>query len=240
MPNEKTNLMMKKYIMGAALALVALMPAKAEDFFSTADSETLFDLGVRIGMNTSNRTISQSVASLWNQNAWGTGFDAGVVCDINFKNFISVQPGFFYESRSGSFAYQSTALTSTGDAYILTQLGKGREYLFTIPIVASVHFNVQDHLRWNVDLGPYFQFKLKSTFDKKFSYPEATPSGGLEYLNNVKTSKCDVGIKFGTGLDIYEHYYIGVHYMAGLLNAWNPGRLGGHNKAWLFTIGYNL
>lgn len=231
---------MKKLILSIALAASAVLPGAAKDFFSSATPETIFDLGVRVGFNTSNRTISNSVASLWNMNAWGTGFDAGVVCDINFKDFISVQPGFFYESRSGSFAYQSTAYNAAGDSYVKTQLGKGRMYLFTIPIVGSLHFNLSDEVRWNVDLGPYFQFKLKSTFDHKFSYPEATVVGGLEYFNNVKTAKCDVGIKMGTGITVYEHYSIGVHYLAGLLDAWNPGRLGGRNKEWMFTVGYTF
>lgn len=236
----KLDLNMKKGLLTIALTLAAFLPGKAADFFSTEDASDLFNLGARIGVNTSNRTISNSVASIWNHNAWGTGFDAGAVCDINFKNFISVQPGFFYESRSGAFTYQNTAYTPTGDPYVKTQIGKGREYLFTIPVVASFHFNILDELRWNVDCGPYLQIKLKSTFDHKFQYPEATVSGGIEYFDDVRTAKCDFGFKFGTGLDIYQHYYIGVHYLAGFLNAWNPGKLGGHNKEWLFTIGYNF
>lgn len=231
---------MKKLILSLSLAVATLMPASATEFFSTADTETIFDLGVRVGVNTSNRTISESVASIWNHNSWGIGFDAGVVCDINFKDFISIQPGFFYETRSGAFAYQSTDYTLTGDSYVKSQVGKGIEYLFTIPVVASFHFNIEDNLRWNVDFGPYVQFKLKSKFDHKFSYPEASPYGGLEYYNNVKTSKCDVGLKMGTGIDLYQHYYVGVHYLAGLLNPWNPSRLGGHNKEWMFTIGYTF
>ena len=231
---------MKKLFLILAVAIPSLFTAKGEDFFSTDDAENLFTFGARIGINTSNRTLSGGSAYLWNQNSWGTGFDAGVVADINFKNFISVQPGFFYESRSGAFAYQSTEYTSSGFPEVLTQLGKGREYLFTIPIVGSLHFNVLDELRWNIDLGPYFQFKLRSTFDGEFAYPLATMNGGIEYFNDVKTSRCDIGLKIGTGLDIFEHYYVGVHYLAGFMHPWNPGKLGGRNKAWLFTIGYNL
>lgn len=222
------------------LVAATAITSSANDFFSTEDPDHLVTFGARIGVNTSNRTIATTPVTLWNINSWGVGFDAGAVADINFKDFISVQPGFFFESRSGSFAYQNSAYTVLGDHYVLTQLGKGREYLFTIPVVASVHFNVLDELRWNVDFGPYFQFKLRSTFDHKFSVPEATYANGIEYSSDVRTSKCDVGLKFGTSLDIYDHYYVGVHYLAGLLHAWNPGKLGGHNKEWLFTIGYNF
>lgn len=228
---------MKHILAGLALAAAAVLPAGAQDFFSTDDPEQLFNVGARIGVNTSNRTVSNTVATIWNQNSWGTGFDAGFVADINIKNFISIQPGFFYESRSGAFAYQSLAYDEAGVPFDFIQVGKGREYLFTIPIVGSLHLNILDELRWNIDFGPYFQFKLKSTFDHKFDYPWAYPSG-IVYLDNVKTSRVDVGLKMGMGLDIYKNYYIGVHYLAGLCHPWRPGELGGHNKAWLFTIGY--
>lgn len=241
---------MKKYLLSLAVAAVSVMPAAAQDFFSTDDAPQRFTFGARIGVNTSNRTISDSMASIWNQNSWGTGFDFGVVADINFKNFFSLQPGLFYESRSGAFAYQSSAykywespseVTNLEDLYyVKTQVGKGREYLLTVPIMASFHFNILGNLRWSVDVGPYFQFKLRSTFDGKFQYPEAIPTGEIIYYDNVKTSACDIGLKFGTSFDIYHNYYIGVHYLAGFLHPWNPGKLGGHNKAWMFTIGYNF
>lgn len=231
---------MNKIIATLFFAAAAVIPVSAQEFFSTDDPDQLFNVGARIGLNTSNRTISSSMASLWNQNSWGTGFDIGAVADINFKNFISIQPGFFYESRSGAFAYKTLDYNTAGQLTDdLIQLGKGREYLFTIPVVASFHFNLMENLRWDVDFGPYVQFKLKSTFDHAFEYPMANTQG-IYYYSNVRTTKADVGLKMGMGLDIYEHYYIGFHYLAGLCHAWNPGDLGGHNKAWTFTIGYNF
>lgn len=230
---------MKRIITGITLALASIIPAAAQDFFSTEDPDQLFNLGLRVGVNTSNRTVSKSVASIWNHNSWGVGFDAGVVADINIKNYLSIQPGFFYESRSGAWAYQSTDYTTGGDAFAITQLGKGREYLFSIPILASFHFNILDELRWDVEAGPYFQFKLRSTFDHQFQYPYAF-SNGIVYLDNVKTARADVGFKMGMGFDIYKKYYVGVHYLAGFCHPWNPSDLGGRNKEWLFTIGYTF
>lgn len=231
---------MKRFLAALAIATATIIPATAQDFFSTEDAEQLFNFGVRVGVNTSNRTLTSSTAFKWNHNSWGTGFDAGVVADINFKNFISVQPGFFFESRSGAFAYETVDYSNLNEFYEeMFQLGKGREYLFTIPIVGSIHFNIMDDFRWNVDFGPYFQFKLRSTFDQKFDYPMVYPYG-THYINNVKTAKADVGLKMGTSIDLFHHYHVGVHYLAGLCHAWNPGELGGHNKSWVFTIGYNF
>ena len=234
---------MKKIILSTALALASITTMSAQDFFSTDTPEKLFTFGARIGLNTSNRTVNSSMVSIWNVNSWGTGFDAGAVADLNIRDFITIQPGFFYESRSGSYAYQSYAYNlSDADNYdvVKTQVGKGREYFFTIPVMGIVHFNVLEDLRWNVEFGPYFQIKLKSTFDGKFSYPQVAHDGDIYYSKDTKTTKCDVGLKMGTSLDICEHYYVGVHYLAGMLRAWNPAQLGGRNKAWLFTIGYNF
>ena len=126
---------MKKLFLSLAMALAGILPAASQEFFSTDEPAQLFNLGVRVGLNTSNRTITGMTASVWNHNSWGVGFDAGFVADINLKNFISLQPGFFYETRSGAFAYQNTLYA--GEVHTTkTQVGKGREYLFTVPIVA--------------------------------------------------------------------------------------------------------
>lgn len=229
---------MKKLFLAAAVALSCFLPGKAQEFFSTADADYLFNFGARIGINTSNRTVAHMPGQMWNSNSWGLGFDAGVVADINLKNFISLQPGFFFESRSGAFAYKT--LGSGPDARDIIQLGKGRQYLFSIPLLVSVHFNITDRLRWDVDFGPYLQFVLKSTFNGKFIYPLTTFGGNIEYFDNPKSSVFDIGLKMGSGLTLFEHYYLGVHYMAGLCNAWDPGKLGGRNKGWVFTIGYTF
>lgn len=230
---------MKKFILSLALTAIAAVPAAADDFFDTSDAENFIDFGARIGMNTSNRTLSNAAAPLWNQNSWGLGFNVGAVANLNFKNFISVQPGFFFETRSGAFAYKSLDIIDGEPGEPMTQLGKGTDYIFTIPVVGSLHFNILDELRWNVDFGPYLQLKLKSTFDRSFEAP-MTYTHGVYYFDNVRTAKADFGFKIGTSLDIYRHYYIGVHYLAGLCHAWNPGELGGHNKEWTFTVGYNF
>lgn len=242
---------MKKLLLPALTVMMGIFSSYAYDFFSTEKPETFFNIGARIGVNTSNRTVNAVVGNNWNHNSWGTGFDAGVVADINIRNFISIQPGFFFESRSGAFAYRDVYEFNTPEEDFIwaqTQLGKGREYFFTIPIMAIGHFNILEDLRWNVEFGPYFQLKLSSSFDGKFGYRDNDyslsvvdyPWDVISYNYKTKTSKFDFGFKFGTSLDICEHYYVGVHYLAGVLRAWDPAMLGGRNKEWMFTIGYNF
>lgn len=43
----------------------------------------------------------------------------------------------------------------------------------------------------------------------------------------------------GTGIQVLDHYYLGVHYEAGCTKVWKHS-LAGRNKAWTFTIGYDF
>lgn len=218
--------------------------AAAQDFFSTAMPEHVFNIGVRVGVNTSNRNISRDLYNYWNVNSWGTGFDAGAVVDINFRDYLTIQPGFFYETRSGKYAYSQVTMPDDENDPMtyLNQFGKLRTYNFTIPILASVRFNVSDKVRWSVDFGPYFNFKLGSSGQDHVLYPETIVNDSQLSKADYKTF--DFGFKIGTGIQIFRHYYVGVHYMAGCLDVWKSrpeGKsLGGRNKGWVFTAGYDF
>lgn len=222
------------------MGLSAVISASAIDFFDKSTPRDLFNVGVRLGVNTSNRTVNKNIFDLWSSNSWGTGLDLGAVVNINFREYISVQPGFFFESRSGQYAYVSTIQGATSGDDVLNQYGSTRSYNFTIPVVVSVHLNVTDNLRWSIEAGPYLQWIMKNTVNDKFTYQSLTTAPGDDGLSKGKASNFDFGFKFGTTLDILRHYNVGVHYMAGWLHAWKASELGGHNKAWVFTIGYNF
>lgn len=216
--------------------------AGAKKFFDSSSADNLFNIGVRFGINTSNRNIKGSVYDVWNNSAWGTGIDAGVVADINFRDWISIQPGFFYESRSGKYTYINVDdYDADGVPIDYVQYGRDRSYNFTVPILAAVHLNIADNIRWNLEFGPYLQFSLKNSVSGKFSYPVYSKPGSLpvDYLP-VKSSKFDFGFKMGTSITMLNHYVVGVHYEAGVLNTWNESCLGGRRKAWVFSIGYDF
>lgn len=228
----------------ASLFLVAAVSAWGAKpaFFSTEKSDNLFDIGVHLGINTSNRTMAKAVFDEWNVNSWGTGFDIGATVDVNFRDWLSIQPGFFFESRSGNFAYCSSIPESGGSKSYFTQLGHGRSYNFTIPVLAAAHFNLTGDVRLNAECGPYLQFGLNNTFNNKSNYPLSVLADGAavapEGWGTAKTRSFDFGFRFGTGITVMRHYNFAVHYCAGWLNVWNPSELGGRNKAWTFTLGY--
>lgn len=226
---------MKKIRIIAAAAMVSVMtPCAAADFFDTSMPDAMFSLGARIGVNTSNRTVAKNVFNTWNKNSWGTGFELGFVADVKIRDYISIQPGLFYETHSGNYAY----IQNLAEGQDQTQVGNTINYALTIPVLCSLHFNVTDNLRWNVDLGPYFTVNLDKKNDGKVVFPAEVSIGGV--ASTASTNTCEFGFKMGTGLNIMTHYYVGVHYMAGCTRVWNVKPLEGRNKAWTFTVGYDF
>lgn len=237
---------MKRLIIGAICAITAA-GASASDFFSTEKCDNLFTFGARIGVNTSNRTIgSNALPGVYHNESWGTGFDVGVTVDLNIRDYISIQPGFFFESRSGSYVLMGspTNLASTTEPAEIAQAGKRNSYNFTVPVMAVMHFNVTDDVRWNVELGPYVAFVLDSKLKNKRFIVDGVSD---EHLFSQNAASVDFGFKMGTALELFDHYYVGAHYMAGCLDAWKDLKIGSYTKSfggvtkgWVFSIGYNF
>lgn len=241
------NPVSKTLLIAICLAPIAFT-ASAQKFFDNSPGDKLISFGVRIGVNTSDNTIKEDAFNLWNKNSWGTGFDAGVVADINLRNYISIQPGIFFQSRSGDYTYASRYWVpvigedgqTKNEAEDVIQYGHTRNYNLYVPVMASVRFNIGSKVRWMVDFGPYFNFKLGSSGnaslydlvyrDDEFALKET----------EIERRGFDFGIKMGTGFKFFSHYYVGIHYMGGTMSPWKNAGLGGRNKAWTFTAGYDF
>lgn len=231
---------MKNKILKLLALAILFVPTsiKAQDFFDTSDSERFFTLGARVGFNTSNRSFPDAGFNNKIFNAWGLGFNAGVVANINLKNYLTVQPGFFFESRSSNMIniVEYRPLFSNNEETYYAKLHQ-RAYYFTVPVMGVVHFNISDDVRWNVEFGPYLQFRLKETGAQKDAVLFNGPS--VANISYAQSRGFDFGFKMGTGIEILRHYYVGVHYLAGVCRAWKYPA-GGKNKSWMFTIGYDF
>lgn len=151
---------MKRFLIGAMCAATALC-ATAADFFSTEKCDELFTFGARLGVNTSNRTLGDDAyPSCYHHESWGNGLDVGAVVSLNIRDYLAIQPGFFFETRSGAYTIMGTAEGSglSSDGSEIAQAGRRRSYNFTVPVLAVFGFNVTDGLRWNVEAGPYVSF----------------------------------------------------------------------------------
>lgn len=240
---------MKRILSLSAISAMVAVQATAADFFSTETPGQLFNIGAHIGVNTSNRTVGPENMSGYNVQGWGTGFDLGVTADLNIRDYLSIQPGVFFESRSNTYTFITPVATAgvPQHEYLMSQAGTFNSFALTIPVLGSVRFNITDDIRWNVDFGPYVSFMFGSKLKNKVNHNsidnDGIPAAGAEFRQ--KAAPFDFGFKFGTGLRILDHYSVSVHYMAGATGAWKDVKTdfgkysyGGRTKAWVFTIGY--
>lgn len=236
-----------KKLLTLALCAVTAVSASAADFFSTEKCDDLFTFGARGGVNTSNRTIKSSAfPDCYHHESWGTGFDIGVTVGLNIRDYLTIQPGVFFESRNGSYTIMGTRQGSAlpDDGAEIAQAGRRRSYNFTIPVLAVFHFNLTDGLKWNVEAGPYVAFVMGGKITASRYVVNGTAD---EPLFSQKPAGLDFGFKMGTGFEILRHYYVGAHYMAGCLDAWKDRKVGnitktygGVTKGWVFSVGYNF
>jgi len=233
---------------------LAAMQASAQLSIDTSNSDRPFNVGVRVGVNTSNlsNNMLDVVPGIHSSSVdWKAGFTGGVVVDIKMRNFFALQPGFFFETRSDSFQHVTV---TDGD---VTQMeivdGDQSSSYFKIPVLASFRFLIGSNMEWQIEAGPYFSFGLGG--NEKYSVLTAgEPDSGSRYKRPLFgddgfVKSYDWGFKMGMGLVLMEHWYVGIHYEAGCRNVLKSSAyasnisfpdLSGHNKAWDFTIGYNF
>lgn len=165
---------------------------------------------------------------------------------LNFRDYLSVQPGFFFESRTGAYTLMGP-LSDPSDPQVtgdVAQAGKRSSHNFTVPVMAVIHFNLTYDVRWNVEAGPYVSFLLDSRLkNKRFVVTDVNDRP----LFSQKAASVDFGFKLGTGFEFLEHYYVGVHYLAGCIDAWKGLKMGDYTKSfggvtkeWVFSVGYNF
>ena len=221
--------------------LLMLIPVRgaAQTFFDTNDPTTFFSLGVRAGINTSNKTFPSGHFTEWNRNNWGIGFQAGVLANLNFKEYLSVQPGLFLQYHTGSFSYVTEYLTASNKKDSHYEMGNTKGLYLTVPIMGEVKFNLAENIKWIVDLGPYFQIKIKENGYRNIMVLYRLPQS-TNYETYIPENRgFQFGFKMGTGLRFYSHYFVGFHYLAGVTGAWKHPE-GGKNKSWEFSLGYDF
>ncbi len=223
------------------LAVAFATSASAQEFFSKEEPTRLFDIGLRLGVNASNRTFPKRAFNQWNVNSWGTGIDAGCVVNLNIRDYISIQPGLFVETRSGNYAYAHVYYDSKHEEEDLSQLGHDRSVNVTVPILASFKFNIAENLRLIAEAGPYVQYFFHDSAKGKVQViqTQSKPSDPI-VVKVAKPESFDVGLKVGGGISFQRRYSFFIHYLAGGTKAWKEPIKGALNKEWMFTIGYDL
>lgn len=190
-----------------------LMTAVLGMFALAGFSQVKWD--AKFGMNFSNMTKLDDAKAL-------PGFNLGVGMDYGFNESWSLQSGLMISSKGYKY-----------DKDVLGADFKARPIYLDIPILAAYKFNISDNTKFVINAGPYLAFGLggKGKFDVD----------GAEDIKVFKgeegMSRFDLGIQYGIGLEISEHYLINLTGQNGFICPWDTEDGEDKPKNMTFSIG---
>lgn len=197
---------MKKFLMTAVLGMFAL----------AGFSQVKWD--ARVGMNFSNVTKADNTKAL-------PGFQLGVGMDYGFSENWSLQSGLMISSKGYKYDYK--------DEYY-NESYKARPIYLDIPILAAYKFNISDNTKFVINAGPYLAFGLggKCKYDEGGDYKLFKGEDG----DDAEMKRFDLGIQYGIGLEIGEHYLVNLTGQNGFIS---PNNIDGFEdyKNMTFSIG---
>jgi opacity protein-like surface antigen len=189
-----------------------LMTAVLGMFALAGFSQVKWD--ARVGMNFSNMTKFENTKAL-------PGFQLGVGMDYGFSENWSLQSGLMISSKG----------------YKVKDYAKVRPIYLDIPILAAYKFNISDNTKFVINAGPYLAFGLggKCKFDEGGDYKLFKGEDG----EDAKYSRFDLGIQYGIGLEIGDHYLVNLTGQNGFISPFDypDGYDGDKPKNMTFSIG---
>ena len=110
-------------------------------------------------------------------------------------------------------------------------------YNLDIPILAAYKFNISDNTKFVINAGPYLAFGLggKCKFDEGGDYKLFKGEDG----EDAEYSRFDLGIQYGIGLEIGDHYLVNLTGQNGFISPFDypDGYDGDKPKNMTFSIG---
>lgn len=189
-----------------------LMTAVLGMFALAGFSQVKWD--ARVGMNFSNMTKAEGTKAL-------PGFNLGVGMDYGFSENWSLQSGLMISSKG----------------YKIKDYSKDRPIYLDIPILAAYKFNISDNTKFVINAGPYLAFGLggKCKFDEGGDYKLFKGEDG----EDAEYSRFDLGIQYGIGLEIGDHYLVNLTGQNGFISPFDyPDEYDGDKpKNMTFSIG---
>ena len=185
-----------------------LMTAVLGMFALAGFSQVKWD--ARVGMNFSNMTKDSEAKAL-------PGFNLGVGMDYGFSEDWSLQSGLMISSKGWKYKEEGEKMTF-------------RPIYLDIPILAAYKFNISDNTKFVINAGPYLAFGLGG----KAKY------GDVDYKlfksDEGDWKRFDLGIQYGIGLELSEHYLINLTGQNGFICPWDVDE-GDKPKNMTFSIG---
>lgn len=192
-----------------------LMTAVLGMFALAGFSQVKWD--AKVGMNFSNVTKYDDAKAL-------PGFQLGVGMDYGFSESWSLQSGLMISSK-GYKAKEDEYKETTRPIYL------------DIPILAAYKFNISDNAKFVINAGPYLAIGLGGKckvddYGDEYDYKLFKGENGADAV----CKRFDLGIQYGIGLELSDHYLINLSGQNGFIS---PNNIDGFEdyKNMTFTIG---
>jgi len=178
--------------------------------------------GIKAGLNLSTFYVNNSYYKGFEKNL--TGFNAGVIVDIGFSNFV-VQPGLFYSTKGEKVPYiivnaNQQSITPTTASNRLNYIELPVNFLYKVIQIPGVSFHLGG--------GPYIGYGIS---DNASINGTNTSVPFNKYYHNP-----DYGINFIAGAEFKNKILADAGYGLGL--AGSGGGSTGQNRVLSFSVGY--
>lgn len=189
---------MKKFLLTAAFGMCAV----------AGFSQLKWD--AKVGMSMSNMTKMDADMKV--------GYTFGVGVDYAFTDMWSLQSGVNFTSKGTKKVYEYEGGKDTE---------KYNAHYLEIPILAAAKFNINDNMKFVVNAGPYLAFGLGgiTTYTDEYEGEKEEYHGDKlfkEYENeDALVKRFDMGLQYGVGLEINEHFLVNVTGQYGFTNPFN-------------------
>lgn len=219
---------MKKYFMIIACAFVALSASaqrassSSSSFFSTEKSDAPITFGITAGVNFANMSFSADGGSYSPDSR--TAFNVGLTVDFPILESLYIKSGLLYSSKGYKIEDDDETYTAS-PAYL------------EIPILASYRYNFSDAAQLQFNVGPYVAYGIGGKYKYESDYYDEERE--TDFFDD-DTNKFDLGLQFGLGLTISQHFNIGVSYQLGLTNVFDEDGIDVKNRNLMINLGYTF
>ncbi len=245
----------------ATLILIITTVAAAwsrDRIIDTARPDKPLTIGIRAGLNSSgidNNYLSQLHELIQGNSYWRKGGQAGAVVDLNIRRYLAIETGLLWEFRK----YEGAMMAATADEdYMGSMFLRARAHYLNIPVMASFRLNLGEQAKWHLDAGVYYAYGIAGKRESDQYYAFSDDDGQLIFDHKATSTKyfkadqkdflaikhADFGLRFGTGMTFFNHYFIGVYYQHGLRNvaknAAGAPDIKIQNRNWNVSLGYNF
>lgn len=216
-------------ILAATAPICASLP---ENFFDNTKSTRLLETSVHLmaGGSTVMQNYKSTFPEIENLNTnTGLMFGAGARATFGLRGWLGLttELNMMVRNYNIDLSVVGTDVSSMSAVFI-----NSRTYSVSIPVLITVRFNVAHSVRWNIDLGPYYSYGFAGHQKQRLFVGTINELGQMvgeqidiksRYYNSPATfqnsfRRSDIGVHFGTSLDLGPHLQVGARVQVGVKN----------------------